>query len=266
MGAADDDYGDLDDHLTPSRPLPWVVAGVALLAACGFMVFVIIGGDSSDQADGTSSSFGPTSSSPSTTEAIDTTSNTEPPAWAVSGDNELPPYITDPVFYEPGTAEAAVEVAYVNAEISSLRALAEPIVPEPEVEQFQTGFALNAIEQSRQILLEDGQFIVPGELTRIEIEDITVIDENEADIESCLLAHSISIVTADPSDQLETIRTLHTKQRMVRNADGQWQLSELVATIQDVNGFGSCLDVGLTPVDPSEVTTTSAAEPEVTSG
>lgn len=57
------------------------------------------------------------------------------------------------------------------------------------------------------------------------------------------------MVVDNPDDVIESLGTSHAINRMVLGPDGQWQNSELVTTIQSVDGFGSCLDVELAPVD-----------------
>lgn len=236
-----------------------------ILVICGVAAFLLLDGNDDEQAGNSNPTT--TGSTTATTPAPEPTSTTtgESPAWTVANE-ELPAYITEPVFYEPGTVEAEVEVAYVNAEVSTLRAIAQPTISEPEVALYQTGYALDAIAESRQILLEDGQVIRPGRLTRIEIENVSLLSDTEADVEACYLSHGISAVVDDPSDQIETIGTLHATYRMVRSSEGQWQLSELQTVIQDVDGFGACLDVTLTPVDPGAAPEASDTEPEDTTG
>jgi hypothetical protein len=115
-------------------------------------------------------------------------------------------------------------------------------------------------------LVEDGQAIVPGSLTRIEIEDVTILTDSEAEVEACHLYHDFSVVASDSSDRVETISTLHGVFRVVRDvASGRWQVSELLTVIQDTDGFGACLDVTLTPVESGQGSETSTTEPEVVS-
>jgi hypothetical protein len=266
VGAADRDYGDLTDHVGPPRRLPPVlVAAVAVLAIGGIALYLATGGEGDQAASAPSTTDGTAAPTAPTTEAASTSTTEAGPAWTLP-DDELPGYVSEPLFYEPGTVEAEVEVAFINAEVASLRALAQPSVTVPVVARYQTGFALKATEDSRQILLEDGQFIQTTSFSRIEIEDVSLVSETEADIEACFLSHSFSIVVDDPEDQVESLGTLHSVQRMVRDANGQWQLSELLTVIQDVEGFGTCLDATLTPVDPDEVPGVLDIEPEDTTG
>jgi hypothetical protein len=266
VGEADDGYGDLNDQLTPSRPLRWVGGAAAALAAVGLITYLALGRTDDGQADGAATNPSVTTTAAVTTSEPDMTTTTSAAPALTVGEDELPQYITEPIFYGPGTVEAEVEVAFVNAEVASLRALAQPSVIEPEVEQYQIGFALKATEDSRQILLEDGQIIQPTSLSRIEIENVSLVSDTEADIEVCFLEHSFSIVVDDPTDQIESLGTLHSVQRMVRNTEGQWQLSELLTIIQDVEGFGACLDANLTPVDPDEVPGVPDIDPGDTTG
>jgi hypothetical protein len=247
--AADTDYGGLPDQ-PGRRRSPLLAVGVVVLIAAAVVIAAVVLSGNDDEPVGEAASMSSAAvATTGTTEPAATTTAPAPPAWTVA-DDQLPAYISEPLFYESGTTEGDIEIAYVNAEIASIRAVAKPDTIEPELDQYQTGYALAATEDSRQILLEDGQVVEAGGLTRVEIEGITVVGTNEADVDSCYLAHSLSIVVADPSDVVETIRTVHSIQRMVLGDDGQWRLSESLTTIQHVDGFGSCVDVTLTPVQP----------------
>ncbi len=249
----DGGYGRLDQ---PRRRRPstlgWIIVAAVLVAAVlGWFAF--IGTDTGPPAATTAATTAPTltatAATPTATEPLTSGSALAPFGWAIGGD--LADYITEPVVYGVGTVEGDVEVAFVNSVIATARANANPTAEEPELAYWQTGFSLRATRDTQRILVEDGQVIVPGPATFIEIENVTLRGDDEADLEYCALLHDYNVVVANPDDRVESLGTLHAVERLVRAADGHWQSSELIRTIQNVDGFGACLDGRLVP-DPGQ--------------
>lgn len=244
-------YGHLD-HPRRRRRLPAIgwIAIVTVLVAAAVIWWSTAGSDDTPAPATTTSALSttePTAASASTTaSSTSEASAAVPPAgWAIGG--ELVPYVTDPVYYPAGSTEGDVEVGFVNSVIATARANANPSAEEPELAYWQTGFSLKATRDSQKILAEDGQVIVSGPLTRVEVEKVTVVGDGEADIEYCALLHDFNIVVANPTDRVESLGTLHAVERLVRADDGHWQSSERIQTIQNVDGIGSCLDVKIEP-------------------
>ncbi len=253
-------YGDLDGRPGgPGRSHRWLVL-VAVLALAGLAiasVAVFANGKDDEASPSTTvpTTQASTTASTSTTvadvvpEPTDAPVEVEVNGWQLSNEvSELPEYVDTPILYEEGSVEGAIEVGFVNSEIASMRALANPSIEEPELSFWKAGFTLRAARDVQAILVEDGQVIIPGALTRVEIEDITIRSETEADVEYCTLIHDYNVVTENPEDQVESVTTRHAINRMTVGPDGQWQNTELVSEIQIVDGPGPCLDVELTPV------------------
>ncbi|MGF1599250.1 MAG: hypothetical protein ACFCVK_20440 [Acidimicrobiales bacterium] len=56
-------------------------------------------------------------------------------------------------------------------------------------------------------------------------------------------------MTDGSAADFEDIATYHAIERFVQAPSGQWQSSQVVRTIQKVEGFGECLDVTLEPTE-----------------
>jgi len=183
---------------------------------------------------------------PTTTTAPATTTTEE--AYAGPADevwrfnDELPEYITEPKGYPTGSTEGDVEVAFVNARIAATRAFADPSIEEPQVVRWKTGFSLKATRDLQAILLEKEWRTVPGELSQIEIESITIIDGQAAQVRACLLEEATTYALNDPDNFASRVRTQHFVVEVIKNPDG-WQESELVEMIDDFEGVGTCVDM-----------------------
>lgn len=241
-------FGHLDQPRRRRRlpTIGWVA--IAAVIVVGAVAWWAAAGTDDEPPATTTTTVTPITTEPSSVSAstapggtADTTPAAPPEGWAIGG--ELVPYVTDPVYYPAGSTEGDVEVGFVNSVIATARANANPSAEEPELAYWQTGFSLKATRDSQKILTEDGQVIVSGPLTRVEIERVTLVGDGEADIEYCALLHDFNVVVANPTDRVESLGTLHAVERLVRAADGHWQSSERIQTIQNVDGIGSCLDV-----------------------
>jgi hypothetical protein len=271
----DPGYGDLQSTPPKGRWRTYLagLGTVTLLVGGGWLLW-----PSGDDDSTASEQSQTTVASPSTADqdqtgdsgtepgATDSTVGEDDQAWDLVESDELPDYVTEPVFYEAGTVEAEVELAYVNSVIATIHALANPAEEVPEVAYWQTGFALRATNDTRAILLDKRQVVLPGPLTRIEIEAITLTSPTEADVEVCHLLNDFNVRIDDPADRVEYIGTLHGINRLVLSPDGHWQETELVETIQDVEGFGACLDATLTPATTAPTSTTTTAATDTTNG
>lgn len=232
----------------------YVLAGVVVVAAAiGF--WLAFGRDANERGGEPAASTEPTVTVAAPTTGITTTPTESTPAtsapdagWSIGGD--LIGYVDEPQYATPGTPEAGVEIAFVNGEIATSRALANPAVEEPELAYWQTGLTLSGTRDTMRLLAERGQAIVTGPLSRLEVEKITMVSDSEAELEYCSLDHSINVVKDGSAADQETIETFHAVDRFMRTADGHWQSTQNVRIIQDVEGFGDCLDVTVQPAQP----------------
>lgn len=166
---------------------------------------------------------------------------------------DLPGYVTEPMVYEPGTPEGDVEVAYINSEIATTRALAMPELVESEGSFWSVGYNLQGREDLRQILLDEGWRTVPGELSQIEIENIRIVEGDVAEVEVCSLDDSITFSALDPAiEPAKALTTVHAVMRMVRGSEGQWQTSEQVSLLSEIEGVGDCLDIEVVRLEEGE--------------
>jgi len=240
---------------------PVLLAGaVVLVAVVG--IWLAFGRSSGGSAPATSTqpTAPATAAAPTTgttTPSSEPTASTSEPAdgWSIGGD--LIGYVDEPRYAIPGTPEAGVEIGFVNSEIATSRALANPTVEEPELSIWQRGLTLSGTRDTMRLLAERGQVILTGPLSRLEVEKITMISDSEADLEYCSLDHSINVVSDGSVADQETIETFHAVDRFVRTADDHWQSTQNVRVIQDVEGFGDCLDVTVQPAQPQESPATS---------
>ncbi len=250
-------YGTLDHpRRSQGRGRGWLLLAPLVLIGGGLALWLLRPGSTADpssaQPTTPTTATTTTTSAPTSTTAAPTTIPEPPAGWSIGGD--LIDYIDEPVFSEPGTPEAAVEIAFVNSEIAASRALANPSFEEDELAVWQTGFTLSGTRDSMRVLVERGQVLLTGPLMRLEVENITFLNETEADLEYCALLHSINVVTDGSAEDFEDISTYHGVLRFVRAPDGHWQSYQLIRTIQDIKGFGECLDVTLEPVElPAEL-------------
>lgn len=254
-------YGDLDDRRGSGGPgRSWVVlvVSIIILGGAALGAYAVFSRDSDEVSPATTTTSAvshptePEATTPTVEETSPQSTTTEEVeidigGWQL-GSDDVPAYAEAPIYYPVGSPEGDVELGFVNGEIATIRALANPGVEEPELAYWTTGFSLKAARDTQAILDEDGQLLIPGPLTRIEIENITLRSDSEADVEYCTVFHDYSVVVDDPSDLLESVITRHAIDRLTLGPDGQWQSSEAVSEIQVVDGFGSCLDVELTPV------------------
>lgn len=243
-------YGSLDRPGRRRVPAAaWIALAVVAVVIGAVIWWASSTGDGGSADPGTTTPAAPATTAPVTT-AVPTTgpaSTVAPPAgWGLGG--ELTGYVTAPRYYKAGTTEGDVEVAFVNSVIATARANANPTVEEPELTYWQTGLSLKATRDSQRILAQDGQVIVTGPLTRVEIEQVTLRSSTEAELRYCALLHDYNVVTANPADKVESLGTLEAVERLVRAGDGHWQSAEKIQTIQNLDGFGACLKAEAVPV------------------
>ena len=172
-------YGSLDRarQSRPGRALRWSLLAAVVVAVLGAGAWLLRPGSEADSSYATTApttSATTTASTPTTAASVGTTTVPEPPAgWAIGG--ELVDYVDQPLFSEPGTPEAGVEIAFVNSEIATSRALANPSFEEDELAVWQTGVALAGTRDSMRVLVERGQVLLTGPLSRLEVEKITFL-------------------------------------------------------------------------------------------
>lgn len=155
----------------------------------------------------------------------------------------LPDYVTEPRRYSPGTIEGDVEVAYVNSQVATMRSFAHPATEEPGVVEWKTGFALDSNRNLTEILVEERWRTVPGELTQIEVEQVSLVGDGTAHVEVCDLSDSTTYAIDDPEIQTSELVTQQLVMEMVLGAEGRWQVSELIEVLSEFEGIGECLDI-----------------------
>lgn len=241
-------YGQLDRPGRSRVPAAAWIALAVVVVVVGAVIWWASSGGSGSAGPGTTTPAAPATTAPATTVPVTSgTSTTAAPApgWGLGG--QLTGYVTAPRYYPAGSTEGDVETGFINSVIATARANATPTAEEPELTYWQTGLTLKATRDSQRILSQDGQVIVTGPLSRVEIEQITLRSGTEAEVRYCALLHDYNIVTADPTDKVESLGTLEAVERLVRTADGHWQSAEKIRTIQNVDGFGACLSVQAVP-------------------